>query len=167
MGVKGRLVEFLVEYDLIPARVRWRKSASGVGRLFNDIFTILDEDGRKSLTKLMYEWGLHDADRLTKTLEINKDLHSATIALMAMHRVFGIKSHVAKEDSSEIVIHATQCLWKDKNGWTPKTCGAISTYEAGVIEGINPSIEHIYTKRRSQGDSVCELILRTAKVAQP
>ena len=42
MGFRGKLIEFLVILDLLPARIRWKKSASRVGRLFNDVFHLLD-----------------------------------------------------------------------------------------------------------------------------
>jgi hypothetical protein len=38
MWAKGKIMEFVIRHELIPARVRWRRSASGVGRLFKDIF---------------------------------------------------------------------------------------------------------------------------------
>ena len=44
MGFIGRIIEFLVMYDLLPAKIRWKKSASGVGRLFSDVFHLLDEN---------------------------------------------------------------------------------------------------------------------------
>lgn len=48
MGLKSRSIEFVVKHDLMPARIGWKKSASGVGRLFNDVFHMLDEDDRKN-----------------------------------------------------------------------------------------------------------------------
>jgi hypothetical protein len=43
--------------------------------------------------------------------------------------------------------------------WNAKTCLSIDNYEAGLIEGILPLSEHAYTKRRSCGDNVCELVI--------
>lgn len=43
--------------------------------------------------------------------------------------------------------------------WNDRTCLSIDNYEAGLIEGILPHSEHAYTKRRSCGDNVCELII--------
>lgn len=160
MNVKAKLIEFTIRNDLILARIRWERSASGVGRLFNDVFNMLDEDNRRKLTKLMYDWGMSDTNRVVETLKVEKNLHGCAIALMGMHRIFGIKSHIAKENNDEIIIHATKCLWKDKKGWTPKVCASISAYEIGLIEGINKNIKHFYTKRRSMGDKVCELVLK-------
>jgi len=47
MELRSRLVEFFIKHDLLPARIRWKKSASGVGRLFNDVFYLLNEDDKE------------------------------------------------------------------------------------------------------------------------
>jgi hypothetical protein len=44
--------------------------------------------------------------------------------------------------------------------WNARTCLSIDNYEAGLIEGILPFSEHTYTRRRSCGDNVCELVIR-------
>lgn len=160
MNLKSKLIEFMVVHDLVPMRVRWRKSASGVGRMFNDVFHILDKDERVKLTEMMYSWGLEDADEVVKKSGVERNLHGCAIALMGMHRIFGIKSHISEETADEIKIHATKCLWKDKKGWTPEVCASIDGYERGMVDGINKNIKHYYTKRRSKGDKFCELILR-------
>ncbi len=121
---------------------------------------MLNEEGRRELAKLMYDWGLEDAERPIKILGIKRDLHGCAIALLAMHRIFGIKSRIVRETENEIVIQATKCLWKDKKGWTPAVCATIDMYEVGLVKGINKNIRHICTERRSKGDKVCELILK-------
>ena len=40
MNIKAKLIEFMIKNDFIPARIRWKRSASGVGRLFNDVFNM-------------------------------------------------------------------------------------------------------------------------------
>ena len=55
MGFRSRVIEFVIRNNLLPARMRWKKSASGVGRLFNDVFHLLDEGEREKLAELMYE----------------------------------------------------------------------------------------------------------------
>lgn len=158
--LKNKLIEFTIKHDLVPARVRWQRSASGVGRLFNDVFNMLDGDGRGELTRLMHSWGVNDADEAVGKLGIERDLHGCAVALMAMHRIFGIKSDIINESNEEVIIHATKCLWKDKKGWTSGVCASIDAYEVGLVEGINKDIKHIVTKRRSRGDKVCELVLK-------
>jgi hypothetical protein len=160
MGFRSRLIELVVRHDLVPARIRWKKSASGVGRLFNDVFHMLNEDDRKNLAKLLYEWGVGDADEVVKMLRIERDLHGCAVALMVANCIFGIKSNIAREDNDEIIIHATKCLWKDKKNWTPEVCASIEKYDIGLMEGINKNTKYICTKRRSKGDNICEIILR-------
>ena len=136
MKLKGKLIEFMIVHDLVPMRIRWGKSASGIGRMFNDVFHIVE------------------------TLKIERNLHGCAIALMGMHRVFGIKSHIVEENANEVKIHATECMWKNKKEWTPEVCASIDGYERGLSEGIDKNILHICTKRRSDGDNFCELVLR-------
>ena len=160
MGFRSRFIEFLVRHDLLPARVRWKKSASGVGRLFSDVFHLLDENEKKKLAELMYEQGLSDADKVVETLKIKRNLHGCAIALMAGNRVYGIKSRIAQENSNEVIIHARKCLWKDRRNWTPRVCAAIEMYDVGLVKGIDKTVEYYCTKRRSKGDNICEVILK-------
>jgi len=160
MRSKSRSIEFVVKHDLMPARIRWRRSASGVGRLFNDIFHMLNANDRKKLAKLLYDWGISDADEAVKTLKIERNLHGCAVALLATNCIFGIKSYIAKENSDEIIIHATECLWKDKKNWTPDVCASIEEYDIGLVKGINKNVRYFCTKRRSKGDEVCEIVLR-------
>ncbi len=161
MNIKGKLIEFMVVHDLIPMRIKWRKSASGVGRMFNDVYHILDKNEKIKLTKMMHSWGLEDAGDVIETLKIERNLHGCAIALMGLHRTFGIKSHIVEENANEVKIHATACIWKDKKGWAPEVCASIDEYERGLVEGIDKNILHFYTKRRSAGGNFCELVLKS------
>ena len=160
MGFRGKLIEFLVMHDLLPARIRWKKSVSGIGRLFCDVFYMLDANQRKKLTELMYEQGFSDADKVAETLKIKRNLHGCAVALMAGNRVYGIKSRIAKEDSKGVIIHATECLWNGKKNWTPAVCASIENYDVGLVKGIDKNVEYYCTKRRSKGDNFCEVILK-------
>ncbi len=46
MNFKGKLMEFVVVNDLVPLRLRWRRSAGGIGRLFKDVYQLLDREGK-------------------------------------------------------------------------------------------------------------------------
>lgn len=160
MSIKSRLMEFIVVHDLVPLRIRWSESASAVGRIFNDVYHLLDKEDRIKLTDLMHSWGLEDSEEAVKTLKIQRDLHGCAVAVLALHRIFGIKSSIASENETEIKIRATECLWKDKKGWSPEVCASIDAYERGLVEGVNSSIKNYYAKRRSRGDEFCELVLK-------
>ena len=141
MGFRGKVIEFLVMHDLLPAKIRWKKSASGVGRLFSDVFYLLDENERKKLTELMYEQGLSEADKVVETLKIKRNLHGCAVALMAANCVYGIKSHIAKENNKEVIIHARECLWSGKRNWTPAVCASIENYDVGLVKGIDKNVD--------------------------
>jgi len=160
MNIKSKLIELVIKHDFIPYRTKWRECARGYGKLFCEFFNIISEDERRKLTKSKYEHGLESANEVIEMLKIERDLHGCAIALIGINQVFGIKSHIARENSNEVVIHATKCMWKDLEGWTPKVCSSIVAYETGLVEGINKNIKPLFTKKRSKGDEVCELILK-------
>lgn len=160
MNLKSKLIEFMIVHDLLPLRIRWMKSASGVGRMFNDVYHMIGKEDRIKLTAMMHSWGLEDADEFIKTLKIKRDLHGCAVAVLALHRIFGIKSRIAEENETEIKILATECLWKNKRGWSPEVCASIDAYERGLVEGVNSRLKHYYIKRRSNGDEYCELVLK-------
>lgn len=160
VGIKNRLIEFIVRNDLIPVKMRWRKSASGVGRLFNDVYHMLSIDDRRKLANLLYEWGLNDAEEVVDTLKIKRDLHGCALAILAANSVFGIRSKIVREIENEVVIHATECLWKNKKNWTPEVCTTIDQYDIGLVAGINKNVHYSCFKRRSKGDPVCEVVLK-------
>lgn len=160
MGIKSSLIEFIVRNDLVPVKMRWRKSASGVGRLFNDVYHMLSAEDRRKLASLLYEWGLNDAEEVVNTLKIKRDLHGCAIAILTANSVFGIRSKIVMEKKDEVVIHATECLWKNKRNWTPEVCASIDQYDIGLVTGINKNIRYSCLKRRSRGDEVCEIVLK-------
>ncbi len=160
VNLKSKLMEFMVVHDIVPVRIRWRESASSLGRMFKDVFHMLNKGERVKLTKMMYSGGFEDADKVVATLKIKRNLHGCAIALMGMHRLFGIKSHIAEENANEIKIHITECMWSSEKEWTPEVCASIGCYEKGLVEGINKSIKYYCPKRRSKGDKFCEIILK-------
>jgi len=160
MIIKKNIARVLVKKDLIPIKFRWKKSVSGVGTLYKDIYQMLDKSGKQKLTKLMYKEGLEQAEDAIKTLGIGRGIKDCTLALMATHRIYGIKSHIVKETDNEVIIHCTDCMWCKKKGWTPAVCASIEAFETGLVKGINKKIKHFYTKRRSLRDKYCEMILR-------
>ncbi len=119
-----------------------------------------EKDGINSLNEVMYNIGLGQSREILEQLDLKRDLEGCAYVLLAMHRVFGIKSKIIQKDNNKIVIHARECCWSGHlEKWNVKTCLSIDSYEAGLIEGILPLSEHAYTKRRSRGDNVCELVI--------
>ena len=164
MNLKQMVVKKIIEWDLLPCSTKWKKSVSGIGRMYADILKMMEKEygkaGVEKLGKVMYNIGINQAAEILETLGLERNLEGCAYALMAMHRIFGIKSKIVKKEKDKIVIHVTECCWgKKKKGWTPKTCASIAQYETGLVKSILPNASHIYTKRRSLGDEVCELII--------
>ena len=50
----------------------------------------------------------------------------------------------------------TKCSWAGSDYWSSKPCGALSAWELGLVEGLNPEIKIKFLKRMSKGDDCCE-----------
>jgi len=164
MRIKSCLLKKIVDWDILPCSIRWKKSVSGVGRMYADIMNMMQAhygaEGVKKLSEVMYTIGLGQADEISELLGLEKTLEGCAYALLAMHRIFGIKSRIAQKDDNKIVIHVTHCCWgRSKKGWTAHTCASIAHYETGLVKGILPSATHSYIKRYTLGDEICELII--------
>ena len=163
MTLKSKTAEFIAKRDLIPKKLKWERNVDGIARLYSGAYNLLDSNGKKKLIEMLYDWGIQDSDEVVKLLGINRDLHGCAIALITANHAFAMKSHIVKENEDEIVIHVTDCRFKDKNDWTPKHCASIDRYDHSLIEGINSNVRLVCTKRRSQGADVCEAILTRIK----
>ena len=141
-------------------KLKWELAVSAVGSMYRDMFSLLDEGDRVKLNRMVDGMRLEHSEEILRRLGASRDLHGCASALMAYHRIFGIDSSVVKETDEEIVVHVSSCMWKDKRGWTPEICASIEGFETGLVRGINGSIKHFYTKRRSLGDEVCEMHLK-------
>jgi len=164
MSFKSFLLKRLIVWDFIPYSLRWKKSVSGIGMIYVGTLEMMQEkygkDGVDNLNEIMYNIGLGQSTEILKMLDLNKDMEGCAYVLLSMHRIFGIKSKIIQKDSNKIVIHARKCRWGGHlKKWNARTCLSIDNYEAGLIEGILSSSEHTYTKRRSCGDNVCELVI--------
>lgn len=164
MDIKSYIIKKIINLDILPCSIRWEKSISGIGRMYADIMKMMQEnygaEGVKKLNEIMYNIGLNQADEILELLCLERNLEGCAYAILAMHRIFGIKSKIVKKDSNKIVIHVTHCYWgRSEKDWTPQTCASIAQYETGLVNGILPSATHIYNKRHTIGDEVCELII--------
>jgi len=160
LGIRRRFYEYAVVHDKIPLRTKWEEAVSAVGSMYRRFFDMVDEGDRARLSRMMEEWGQEHAQKIQGRLDISSGLRGCALVLMAYHRLFGIKSWIAEETGDELVIRVSSCMWKDKKGWTPQVCASIEAFERGLVRGIDGSIRHHYSKRRSMGDQFCEMRLR-------
>jgi hypothetical protein len=164
MSVKSFLLKKLIVWDLIPYSLKWKKSVSGIGMIYVDTLEMMQKkygkEGVDNLNEIMYDIGLRQSTEILETLDLKRDLEGCAYVLLTMHRIFGIKSKIIQKNTNKIVIHAKKCRWGEHlEKWNARTCLSIDNYEAGLIEGILPFSEHRYTKRRSCGDDICELVI--------
>jgi len=164
MTLKSKLIEFIVKKDLIPKKLKWEKNVDGIGRLYSSAFSILDSKGKKQLADIMYNWGFQDSDKVAKLLGIKNNLHGCAVALLTANHTFGSKNSIVEEDENKIVMHITSCRWKNQPDWTPALCASVEQYELGLINGIDKNVDYLCSKRRSKGDTVCEVILKNKSI---
>jgi len=153
--------EFLI--NLIPARIKWKKSVSGMGEMYKEILNSLVEkygnSAVKDLSEAMYKIGFKQGKEIQEKIKVKDNLYGCALVLLIMHRIFGIKSKIVEKSDKKVVIHISHCSWRDKEGWNSKCCMSLASYERGLVENINPDITHRYTKTRSLGNEFCEIIL--------
>lgn len=164
MSLKSFLMKKIIKWDIIPSPVRWRKSVTGTGVLYAQIMNMMQKtygaEGVKELGEVMYAIGVNQARELLELLGLERTLEGCAYTLMAMHRIFGIKSKIVQKDDNKIVFHVTHCYWgRCIKEWTPHACASIARYETGLVQGILPSVQHSYTKKHTLGDEVCELTI--------
>lgn len=154
----------MIDNDLIPYSIRWKKSMSGLGIMYSNLYNMLiteyDIQGVKKLNYMMYDVGFKQSLEILKELDLERNLEGCAYVLLTMHRLFGLKSKIVEKQDKKVVIHVSHCSWGDQvNGWTPRTCNSIANYETGIVRGILPDATHHYVKKRSLGNDVCELII--------
>lgn len=162
MGFKSKVSEFAIKHDFIPMRTKWEQAVSAVGSMYRNVFYLLELVERRKLSRMMEDWGLEHSEEILPRIGASRDIRGCALSLMAYHRLFGIRSSIVEETDDEVVIHVSHCMWKDKEGWTPEICASIQAFETGLVKGIDSSIKHFYTKRRSFGDRVCEIHLSSS-----
>ncbi|MDW7731556.1 MAG: hypothetical protein SCH66_03885 [Methanolobus sp.] len=165
MSFKSFLLKKMILWYKIPTYVKWKKSVSGIGIIYTETLEMMQEkygsEGVENLNDVMYNIGLRQATEILEMLDLQKNLEGCAYVLLTMHRMFGIRSKIVHNDNNRIVIHATKCQWGGHiPKWNAGTCISIDHYEAGLIEGILPHSKHEYTKRRSCGNNICELVIK-------
>jgi hypothetical protein len=164
LSIKSYLIKKLIDFDLIPKSLRWKKSATGLGTIYSDLYTMLinehDIQGIKKMNNVMYNIGLKQGPEILKELDLERNLEGCAYVLLTMHRIVGMKSKIVEKNDKKIIIHVSHCSWGNHiAGWTPGTCNSIAHSETGLVMGILPDALHQYTKKRSLGNEVCELII--------
>ena len=160
MGLRQRFYEYAIKHDRIPMRTKWEQAVSAVGSMYKRFFHMVGDEDKARLSRMMEEWGLEHAEEIKERLDVTKGLQGCALALIAYHRIFGIDSSIAEESEDGLVIRVSHCMWKEKRDWTPQVCASIEAFERGIVKGIDGSIRHYYTMRRSLGDPYCEMHMK-------
>ena len=106
MSFKSFLLKRLIVWDRIPCCLRWRKSVNGVGTIYlRTLLEMMQErygiDGINNLNEVMYNIGLGQSTEILEQLDLKRDLEGCAYVLLAMHRIFGIKSKIIQKDNKQ------------------------------------------------------------------
>jgi hypothetical protein len=115
MSFKSFLLKRLIAWDIIPYSLGWRKSVSGIGMIYVETLEMMQEkygrDGVDNLNEVMYNIGRGQSLKILEELGLKRDLGGCAYVVLAMHRIFGIKSKIVQKGDEEVVIHARKCRW--------------------------------------------------------
>ena len=164
MNIKNYILKKLIYYGIIPHSLRLKKITKGWGVMYFNMYNLMlnkyDIQGIKNLNDMMYNWGLKQGPEILKELNFDENLEEYAYVLLTAHRLSGLKSKIVEKSDNKIIIHVSHCQWWNNiEGWTPRTCNSVAHYETGLLKGILPNAQHQYTKKRSLGNEVCELII--------
>ncbi|AUB55507.1 MULTISPECIES: L-2-amino-thiazoline-4-carboxylic acid hydrolase [Methanobacterium] len=103
--------------------------------------------------KAMYNEGLLLGQRFKWLLGVGDDLQDLITAARIMYQVLGIDFVVEEKGQNEMIMRVNHCSlahYYDLN-----TCKVLSAVDEGVVQGLNPDIQMMFTERITQGHDHC------------
>ncbi len=143
---------------LVPMRIRWKIASKGLGLLISEIIKS-DEgpSGNKDIVKSCRELGFKQGQKVKNEFALKEDDFKQSLKVVIFaNRLFGINSKVVETNGKVAKTRVTKCSWAGSDFWSSKPCGALSAWELGLVEGLNPGIKIKFLKRMSKGDDCCE-----------
>lgn len=150
---------------LVPTRIRWKIASKGLGLLISEIIKSSETPtGNKDIVKSCRELGLKQGEKVRNEFAVaNKDFNQSLKVVVFANRLFGINSRIVEKNGKAAKTRITKCSWAGSDYWSAKPCGALSAWELGLVEGLNPDIKVKFLKRMSQGADCCEAEYRLEK----
>jgi hypothetical protein len=150
---------FLRYPSLVPMRVRWKIASKGLGLLVSELIKSKEDNDSKSgdLVKACRQLGLKQGQKVKAEFSLTDDDFNETLRVVVFaNRLFGINSRIAEKNGQIAKTRITKCTWAGSSYWNAKPCGALSAWELGLVEGLNPNVKVKFLKRMSKGDDYCE-----------
>ncbi len=138
-------------------RIRWKIATKGLGLLVSQLTKNNEAGGNKDLVKACRELGFKQGDKVRREFSVDENNFSDTLKVIRFaNRLFGMNSKIVEKNGLKAKTRTTQCSWAGNDDWNSKPCGALSAWEIGLVEGLNPNVKVKFLKRMSQGDDCCE-----------
>ena len=143
--------------SLVPVRVRWKIATKGLGLMLSEIIKNNESGSNKDIVKACKELGFKQGQKVKNEFKVSNDNFEETLRVVVFaNRLFGINAKIAQKNGSSATTRTTKCSWAGSDYWSAKPCGALSAWELGLVEGLNPDVKVKFLKRMSKGDDCCE-----------
>jgi hypothetical protein len=139
---------FLRFPSLVPYRLRWKVASKGIGLIVNNL------DGNSEAPKVMRNLGLKQGQAISSELGFGQTLKEVMQVTVLANSLFGTKSQIFNLNDNKGQTKITKCAWAGSS-WGERPCALLSSYEIGLVEGLNPKIKTKFLKRISKGDEYC------------
>lgn len=133
---------------LVPYKLKWKVASKGIGLLVNNL------DKESDAGKAMKELGIKQGKAISSELDLGKTLKEVMQITVLANSLFGTKSQIFNLQDNKGQTKITKCAWAGST-WGARPCALLSSYEIGLVEGLNPKVKMKFLKRISKGDKFC------------
>jgi hypothetical protein len=147
-----------VEVGVLPSNAKWRKTVQAYGELYIEGYRWAKKEGTlDEFANVIYERGRKNGKRFKEKFGLSETAGDAAFALIAGHRLFGIKSKIVENTQNKSIIHVSDCPWKEV--FTPEACDILGNIERGTCGAISQDLSYSITKKITNKDGVCEFVI--------
>ncbi len=153
-----------IERGVIPPNMRLKKVIQAYGELFMETYEWAErQELLDGFADLIYKRGKKNGERFKEKFNLSGSPKDAAFALIAGHKLFGIKSRIAENSKAKAVIRVSDCPWKEL--FTPQACDVLGNIEKGACDAISQDLSYAITKKLTDKDDICEFVVEKSKEA--
>jgi hypothetical protein len=141
----------LREPRLVPRVLRWKAASGGLGLVVARLVASAPGDAAAVLGEIGEEQGT----LLREQLGYGRDPVECARAVALANRLFGIAARVEPAPDGHARVRTPGCPWSRQGWWGTLPCGAFSSYEVGLVRGLNSRVRLRYLSKRTRGDHWC------------
>ena len=143
---------------LVPTRVKWKIATKGLGLLVSEMTKEKDKSGGSTdMAKICKDLGYRQGQKVKNEFKVpNEGFYQTLKVVVFANRLFGINSRIIEKNGNVAKSRITKCSWAKSDFWGSRPCSALSAWEIGLVQGLNPDIKIKFLKRMSKGDDCCE-----------